>query len=45
MKHRRVKADQSPQLSLSASNLAKLQKVLEPSFTEIHNAWPRTQRS
>lgn len=36
MKQRRVKADQSPQLSLSASNLAKLQKVLEPSFTEIH---------
>lgn len=31
-----MKADQSPHLSLSASNLAKLQKVLEPSFTEMH---------
>ena len=36
MKQRRVKADQSLHLSLSASNLDKLQKVLEPSFTELH---------
>lgn len=36
MKQRRVKADQSLHLSLSASNLDKLQKVLKPSFTELH---------
>ena len=36
MKQRRVKADHSLHLSLSASNLDKLQKVLEPSFTELH---------
>lgn len=35
MKQRRVKADQNLHLPLSTSNLDKLQKVLEPSFTEL----------
>lgn len=36
MKQRWVKAEQSLHLPLSASNLDKLQKVPEPSLTELH---------